>query len=77
MTLFDKDPAFRYLRDSKGRFATPEKAMYDRVERENRLLRLQVEKYRRLAEMPIKTIIRQQRTIQELKEKIHECAKDL
>ena len=44
--LFDKDPAFVY-RDRKGRFATPEKAMADKAIEENKMLRLQVEKFRR------------------------------
>lgn len=45
-TLFDKDPALR-MRDSKGRFATPERARADKAIEENKYLRLEVEKYRR------------------------------
>lgn len=44
--LFDKDPAL-IPRDSKGRFATPERAYADKAISENRLLRLECEKYRR------------------------------
>jgi len=45
-TLFDNDPALR-MRDSKGRFATPERARADKAIEENKYLRLQVEKFRR------------------------------
>ena len=46
LDMFANDPTLR-ARDSKGRFATPEKAMYDKAIEENRTLRLQVEKFRR------------------------------
>lgn len=46
LTLFDKDPALR-MRDSKGRFATPERARADKAIEENRYLRMQVEKFKR------------------------------
>ena len=44
--LFDKDPAMR-MRDSKGRFATPERAYADKAIAENRKLRFLVQKYKR------------------------------
>ena len=69
--LFDHDPAFtQKKRDSRGRFATAERAMYDKALKENRYLRLQVEKYRRQAEAANGTFILQQRTIASLREKL-------
>ena len=44
--MFANDPSMK-MRDSKGRFATPERAMADKAIEENKMLRLQVEKYRR------------------------------
>lgn len=41
--LFANDEAMR-LRDSRGRFATPERAYADRVAQENKLLRLKVDR---------------------------------
>lgn len=62
--LFDNDPVFRGIqRDSLGRFATREKAAYDKTKRENKYLRLQVEKYRRLSESADETIFALQRII--------------
>ena len=46
LELFANDPTLR-MRDCKGRFATPEKAMYDRAIMENKSLSLQVEKFKR------------------------------
>ena len=46
LTLFGNDPAMR-MRDSRGRFATPERAYADKAIAGNRVLRLQVEKYKR------------------------------
>lgn len=64
MGLFDNDPVFKeQKRDSKGRFATAERAMYDKATKENNYLRYQVEKYKRLAETPTETFIAQQRII--------------
>ena len=64
MNLFDNDPVFNgRKRDSKGRFATAERAMYDKERKENMWLRLQVEKYKRLAETPTRAFIAQQRII--------------
>jgi len=44
--MFDGDPVLR-PRDRKGRFATPERAYADKAISENKVLRLQVEKYKR------------------------------
>jgi hypothetical protein len=76
--LFDKDPAFRdKKRDRKGRFATAERAMCDKATKENSWLRLQVEKYRRIAHAAggafvalQKTIDRQKREIADLREEL-------
>ena len=62
--LFDNDPVFTgRKRDSKGRFATAERAMYDKAAKENRWLRLQVEKYKRIADVSGGAFIAQQRII--------------
>lgn len=62
--LFDNDPVFTgRKRDSKGRFATAEKAMYDKATKENSWLRLQVEKYKRIADASGGAFIAQQRII--------------
>lgn len=44
--LFDNDPAMK-CRDSKGRFATPERAYADKAIEENKFLRMEREKYLR------------------------------
>ena len=44
--LFDHDPAMK-CRDSKGRFATPERAYADKAIKENNYLRYEREKYMR------------------------------
>ena len=78
--LFNNDPVFRGVhRDSRGRFATREKALFDKTIRENKYLQTQVEKYRRLADCARDTIYSLQKiihnqnlTIQELRnEKKH------
>lgn len=64
MGLFDNDPVFKgKKRDSKGRFATAERAMYDKATKENSWLRLQVEKYKRIADVSGGAFIAQQRII--------------
>ncbi len=45
-SLFEKDPAMR-MRDSRGRFATPERAYADKAIEENKRLRFLCEKYKR------------------------------
>ena len=47
--LFANDASMR-LRDSKGRYATAERAYADRIDAENKLLRLEVNKYKNLYE---------------------------
>lgn len=62
--LFDKDPVLnRKRRDNRGRFATAERAMYDKATKENSWLRLQVEKYKRIADVSDSVFIAQQRII--------------
>lgn len=46
LDMFANDPSMK-MRDSKGRFATPERARADKAIEENKMLRLQVEKYKR------------------------------
>ena len=75
-TLFDNDPVFKQKhRDSKGRFATAEKAAYDKSIRENNYLRYQVEKYRRMAEAVVNSNIRLSRELAYLKEKLSNILK--
>ena len=75
-TLFDNDPVFKQKhRDSKGKFATAEKAAYDKAIRENNYLRYQVEKYRRMAEAVINSNIRLSRELASLKEKLSNILK--
>ena len=50
-TLFDNDPTFKVVRDRRGRFATPERALYEKTAQENSYLRLEVERYKRQAEV--------------------------
>ena len=62
--LFDNDPVFRGVnRDSRGRFATREKALFDKTQRENKHLRQQVEMYRRLSEGAHETVFALQKII--------------
>ena len=74
--LFDNDPVFKEKkRDSKGRFATAETAMYDKAMKENRYLKMQVEKYRRIAEASSGAFIAIQRIIASLREKLAQTKK--
>lgn len=76
--LFDNDPVFsQKRRDSKGRFATADRAMRDKAVRENNYLRMQVEKYKRLAEAPTGTFIAQQRIIANQQRIIADLRKEL
>ena len=62
--LFDNDPVFKGTkRDRKGRFATAEKAMYDKAISERYFLTFMVEKYKRIANASSRTFIGQQRII--------------
>jgi predicted RNase H-like nuclease (RuvC/YqgF family) len=72
-TLFDSDPLFRVSRDCRGRFATAERAEYDRAKKENRMLRLQVERYRREAEILSKSNCTLQHEVAGLKQQLTEA----
>ena len=64
MGLFDNDPVFKGIkRDRKGRFATAEKAMYDKAISERYFLTFLVEKYKRIANASSRAFIGQQRII--------------
>lgn len=67
--LFGNDPAL-ILRDSKGRFATPERAYADKAISENRYLRHECEKYRRSYYAAADLASHWQRKYLELREKI-------
>ena len=78
MGLFDNDPVFKgKKRDSKGRFATAERAMYDKATKENSWLRLQVEKYKRIADVSGGAFIAQQRIIVTQSRVISDLRKEL
>lgn len=72
--IFAKDPAFVY-RDSKGRFATPQKAQADKAIEQNKILRLEVEKYRRAYLAAGEMSVMYHRQLEELKEKYKELLK--
>ena len=64
MGLFDNDPVFKGIkRDRKGRFATAEKAMYDKAISERYFLTFLVEKYKRIANASSRAFIGQQKII--------------
>ena len=69
--MFAKDPAFKF-RDSKGRFATAEKAMTDKALRDNNILRYNVEKYKRMYFAAVSLSSRYHRELLELKSKLNE-----
>lgn len=76
--MFADDPVFKGThRDSRGRFATEERAMYDKTKRENIFLRYQVEKYKRLAEQASPTINALYRITQQQGQTIAELRKEL
>jgi len=78
MGLFDNDPVFKgKKRDSKGRFATAERAMYDKATKENSWLRLRVEKYKRIADVSGGAFIAQQRIIATQSRVIADLRKEL
>ena len=75
--MFADDPVFKGThRDSRGRFATEERAMYDKTKRENTFLRYQVEKYKRLAEQASPTINALYRITQQQGQTIAELRKE-
>ena len=76
--LFDKDPVFtQRIRDSKGRFATPEQAKYDKVMRERRWMEFQVEKFKRIAKASTGAYIAQSIIIANQKRIIADLRKEL
>lgn len=74
-TLFGNDPALR-CRDSKGRFATPERAYADKAIEENKYLRMEVEKYRRAYFAAGAMSSRYHRELLEVKEQLKELLKN-
>ncbi len=76
--LFSNDPVFKQpKRDRLGRFATAEKALYDKVMRERSWMEFQVEKYRRVAESTTGAFIAQQRIIANQSRIIADLRKEL
>ena len=72
--LFANDPTMRF-RDSRGRFATPERAMADKAIEQNKYLRLEVEKYRRAYLAAASMSSRYHRELIEVKAKLAELIK--
>ncbi len=78
MDLFSKDPVFKQRkRDRLGRFATAEKAQYDKVMRERGWMELQIEKYKRIADVSNDAFIEQARTIENQRRVIADLRKEL
>lgn len=76
--IFADDPIFKARqRDRKGRFATAERAAYDRANRENSFLKFQVEKYKRLAEGAQPTISALNQIVRQQSETIVRLRKEL
>ena len=76
--LFSNDPVFKGAkRDRLGRFATAEKAKYDKVMRERSWMEFQVEKYRRMAESSTGAFIAQSRIIANQRRIIADLRKEL
>ena len=76
--MFADDPVFKSThRDSRGRFATAERAMYDKATNENSWLHLQVEKYKRIADVSGCAFIAQQRIIVTQSREIADIRKEL
>ena len=67
--LFDKDPALR-MRDSRGRFATPERAYADKAIDENKKLRLLCDKYKRAWMSMVNRCSKAENELKELRTKI-------
>ena len=65
-TLFDNDPALK-MRDSKGRYATPERAYADKAIKELAYWKFQAEKFRRMYESVVWMIGYKDRIIKKLK----------
>jgi len=76
--LFENDPVFKGIRrDRKGRFATAEKALYDKAIKQHCWLESQVEKYKRLAYASNGAFIAQQRIISKQQRTIADLRKEL
>ena len=71
--LFTNDPAMK-LRDKKGRFATAERAYADKAIEENKMLRHQVEKFKRAWMAAVDSSTTWQRKYTELLNKVREVA---
>ena len=78
MGLFDNDPVFKGIkRDRKGRFATAEKAMYDKAISERYFLTFLAEKYKRIANASSRAFIGQQKIIANQSRIIADLRKEL
>ena len=76
--MFADDPVFKSThRDSRGRFATAEKAMYDKAISERYYLAFLAEKYKRIANASSRTFIAQQKIIANQSRIIADLRKEL
>lgn len=76
--MFANDPVFKGIkRDTRGRFATAEKSLYDKAIREHNWLLHQVEIYKREADAQTGAFIALQRNIVELKRIIADLRQEL
>lgn len=76
--MFADDPVFKSThRDSRGRFATAEKAMYDKAISERYYLTLLAEKYKRIANASSRAFIGQQKIIANQSRIIADLRKEL
>jgi len=71
--MFANDPAMRH-RDKKGRYATAERAYADKAIEENKMLRHQVEKFKRAWMAAVDNSSMWQRKYTELLTKVREVA---
>jgi len=67
--LFQNDPAVK-VRDSKGRFATAERAYADKAMKQNKWLRVERDRYMRAWMAAADTAAHWQRKYMELKDKV-------
>jgi hypothetical protein len=65
-TLFDNDPAMK-MRDSHGRYATPERAYADKAKKELAYWKLKAEKFKRMYESAVWLVDYKDRVIKKLK----------
>ena len=76
--MFADDPVFKSThRDSRGRFATAEKAMYDKAISERYYLTFLAEKYKRIANASSRAFIGQQKIIANQSRIIADLRKEL